>query len=211
MKKELLVAMEAIDELFNANQVNLQMLAVTPAVLALLSIQNVWRLLTSAIRATSRGRVMESISMVHRDIRMYIREMERVLLLADADNTRSSTAALIEPNTPKRLLASPSSKPSASKELQLSFQALTGHEQTLSSKDMGRLMSLLYRIQLLLLVHASNFEVKSLNQFQEDLRDITTSHLSIGQRLQIIERIYRVYSFMQPSKGNNLFGGGLLQ
>ena len=39
VKKELLEAMQAIDELFNANQVNLQLMAVTPAVLSAFLIQ----------------------------------------------------------------------------------------------------------------------------------------------------------------------------
>ena len=37
--QELLVSMRAIDELFNANQVNLQLLAVTPAILSIVVLQ----------------------------------------------------------------------------------------------------------------------------------------------------------------------------
>ena len=39
VKKELLVAMQAIDELFNANQVNLQLLAITPVFVSLFALQ----------------------------------------------------------------------------------------------------------------------------------------------------------------------------
>ena len=84
MKKELLVAMQAIgillatsikrksyyfiddtslsmiDELFNANQVNLQLLAVTPALFAIFALQIVFKTLVAAIRSTSRGKVVES-------------------------------------------------------------------------------------------------------------------------------------------------------
>eukprot|EP01031_Cornospumella_fuschlensis_P025539 gene25538-30835_t len=86
VKKELLVAMQAIDELFNANQVNLQLLSVTPAILALLSFQSLFRMLTSAIKSASRGKVVESLSSVHRELRAYMRDIERLLNLEGGDS-----------------------------------------------------------------------------------------------------------------------------
>jgi len=94
VKKELLVAMQAIDELFNANQVNLQLLAITPAVLSILSLQVLSKSFIVALRATSRGRVAESASAIHRDLRDCVRGIERSLSLSDGFNESSSSAVL---------------------------------------------------------------------------------------------------------------------
>ena len=94
VKKELLVAMQAIDELFNANQVNLQLLAITPAVLSILSLQVLSKSFIVALRATSRGRVAESASAIHRDLRDCVRGIERSLSLSDGFNEGSSSAVL---------------------------------------------------------------------------------------------------------------------
>jgi hypothetical protein len=82
VKKELLEAMQAIDELFNANQVNLQLLAVTPAVLSLLLAQAVSRSIFNAVKSSSRGRLLESSSVVYRDLRSAIRLLEKLLSMS---------------------------------------------------------------------------------------------------------------------------------
>jgi nuclear-control-of-ATPase protein 2 len=81
VKKELLVAMQAIDDLFNANQVNLQLLAITPAVLSIVSLNIVSKTLIAAFRATSRGKTVESSAAINRELREGIRAIERVLFL----------------------------------------------------------------------------------------------------------------------------------
>lgn len=92
VKKELLVAMQAIDELFNANQVNLQLLAITPAVLSILSLQILSKTFIVALRATSRGRVAESASAIHRDLRDCVRDVERSLSLSNGFNEEVTAA-----------------------------------------------------------------------------------------------------------------------
>jgi nuclear-control-of-ATPase protein 2 len=81
VKKELLVAMQAIDDLFNANQVNLQLLAITPAVLSIVSLNIVSKTLIAAFRATSRGKKVESSAAINRELREGIRTIERVFFL----------------------------------------------------------------------------------------------------------------------------------
>jgi nuclear-control-of-ATPase protein 2 len=81
VKKELLVAMQAIDDLFNANQVNLQLLAITPAVLSIVSLNIVSKTLIAAFRATSRGKKVESSAAINRELREGVRAIERVLFL----------------------------------------------------------------------------------------------------------------------------------
>ena len=96
VKKELLVAMQAIDELFNANQVNLQLLAITPAVLSILSLQILSKTFIVALRATSRGRVAESASAIHRDLRDCVRDVERSLSLSNGFNDGDALLSSIQ-------------------------------------------------------------------------------------------------------------------
>ena len=80
--QELLVAMQAIDELFNANQVNLQLLAVTPAFFSVMLLQQFSRFVIAGVKSSSRGRFVESTSVVHRDLRSGMRELERLLVMS---------------------------------------------------------------------------------------------------------------------------------
>lgn len=98
---------------------NLQLLSVTPAILALLSFQSLFRMLTSAIKSASRGKVVESLSSVHRELRTYMRDIERLLNLEGADE-----------------------------------------------KVGGHLLSILYRVQSLLVVHSNSFDHAGYQQLQ---------------------------------------------
>jgi len=160
VKKELLVAMQAIDDLFNANQVNMQLLAITPAVLSIFSLQIASRTLITALRATSRGRKVESSTAIHKELREGLRNIERLLYLSDGFNSGN---------------------------------------KSIDVYTLGRLMSMLHRMHNTLVSHSSFFESGVLMQLQEDLRDLILPHLSVKQRLAIVERIARAYPFMQYS------------
>lgn len=166
MKKEGLVAMQAIDELFNANQVNLQLLAVTPAVLALFSVQALVKTVLQAVKSASRGKQVESITVVHRDLRKLMREVERLL-------SSNST------------------------------------ESTLDATSLGKLLSMLYRMQSMLALHSNSFDSGTCLHMQEDLRDLVIPSLTVHQRLQIVDRMYRTHSFLQPQQ--RVFPIGFLQ
>ena len=127
VKKELLVAMQAIDELFNANQVNMQLLAVTPAVLSLLMVQVVVRQVLNTIRSSSSGRFVESTGAIHRDLRNGIRSLEKLLSTSAAYNSPSDD---------------------------------------LTPTEWGQLMSILFRMQNLLVMHSSRFDDISLRLLQ---------------------------------------------
>lgn len=129
VKKELLVAMQAIDELFNTNQVNLQLLAVTPAILSILMLQASMKAVVATIRSSSQGRFVESVSAVHRDLRSGMRDLERLLCMSPTFNVNSAG-------------------------------------QDIDIVEMGRLMSILHRLQNILVVHASRFDDASLRQLQ---------------------------------------------
>lgn len=138
VKKELLVAMQAIDELFNANQVNLQLLAITPAVLSILSLQILSKTFIVALRATSRGRVAESASAIHRDLRDCVRDVERSLSLSNGFNEEGTAAGA------------------------------GGGAVVLSSSSiqLGKLLSALHRLQSILVVNSTIFDYHVLKQLQ---------------------------------------------
>ena len=193
VKKELLVAMQAIDELFNANQVNLQLLAVTPAILAVFGLQVMGRLVTTAVKATTKGggTMMESAAAVYRDVKLHLREIERVLVNSEAYRTVVVRVGGL------------STAPAAA-------GLSTTLPPELSAKEWGEILSILHRIHLLLMIHSGGtFESHTLPQLQEDLRDMVRPGLSVQQRLSIVERIHRHYAFLHGSR--RMFGGGFMQ
>lgn len=251
VKKELLVAMQAIDELFNANQVNLQLLAVTPAILAIVALQVLARLVTSAVKAASRAggssssMMMESAAAVSRDVKNAIREMERLLVNSAAyhqqhppvsvqyshatmhpsndpnqqttgggvDATTATTASmptlsLAQNYYPSSAASGGSSYPHLNQPYSQPYHPAQ-QQQQLTSKEWGELLSLLYRVHLLLMIHSGNFDALSLQQLQEDLRDIAQPQLTVQQRLSVLERIHRQYTFLHSPR--RLFGAGFMQ
>jgi nuclear-control-of-ATPase protein 2 len=137
VKKELLVAMQAIDDLFNANQVNLQLLAITPAVLSVLALNVLTKTLWAAVWATSRGKTVESSAAISRELRNALRSVERVLLLCVRGNTSTALGSDTE---------------------------ASGKE--LSSEDMGRILSGVHRMQGLLVVNSNLFDASTRRQLQ---------------------------------------------
>ena len=158
VKKELLVAMQAIDELFNANQVNLQLLAVTPVILTFFFLQSFTRTVIAAMKSTSRGRFIESTAVVHKHLRSAMRELERLLCMSQGNR---------------------------------------GPDGEITSSELGKLMSVLFRLHNTLVLNSAHFDEFSIRQLQEDLRDIAISGLTVGQRLAMVERVIRSYPFLQ--------------
>jgi len=186
VKKELLVAMQAIDELLNANQVNLQLLAITPAILSGIVIQNTVKVLVGILSYSSRGKFMDSIATAHRELRLGVRQLEKILVVFDGDKMNGNTRIDFRNNS---TTAETNSR-----------GRYFDPQYSLTKADFGRIMSVLYRLQNSLVLHHSHFDVMMLSQLQEDLRDITQPNLSPQQRLNIVDRIMRSYSFIGNQK-----------
>jgi hypothetical protein len=141
VKKELLVAMQAIDDLFNANQVNLQLLAITPAVLSILALNVLTKTLWAAVRATSRGKTVESSAAISRELRNALRAVERVLLLSVSGSTPVGAQSVPGIDT-------------------------NGSGKELSPEDLGRMLSGVHRMQGLLVVNSNLFDASIRRQLQ---------------------------------------------
>lgn len=161
-------------------------MAVTPAVLSIVLIQWVGRTVLAAAKSSSRGRLIESASVVHRDLRTAIRQLERLLSTAHAESTaRRAVAVAVAPST------APSSQGSS---------GVASPMYDLTLPELGLLMSILHRLQNILVLNSSHFDAVSLRQLQEDLRDVTAAPLSVSQRLSLVERIVRSYHFLMPPR-----------
>jgi hypothetical protein len=220
VKKELLVAMQAIDELFNANQVNLQLLAVTPAILLIFLLQVSSRMIISGIKSSSRGKFIESSSAIYRELRSGIRELERMFLFSLSTANGGGAQALAVRSIPDINPRSPGSSPSSSTQQPVAMDTIseaTVLESMISSNrsdldifSYGKMMSILHRLHSILVLNSSQFTHDSLRMLQEDLRDLIATSLSLPQRILLLERIVRSYPFLQNHRTKSAWSGGLL-
>jgi len=143
VKKELLVAMQAIDQLFNANQVNLQLLAITPAVVVLLASHMIGKVLWLMIQSSSQGKEMASKQLMYATLRIYVRQLERDLLAISMfmNQITSSSSPYYNHNHNHHVM----------KEYEIAK---------------GKLFSHLYRIHVFLQLHQVQFDPIILAQFQ---------------------------------------------
>lgn len=232
LKKELLVAMQAIDELFNANQVNLQLLAVTPAILLLFVIQISSKMVVSGIKSSSRGKFIESTSAVYRDLRHGVRDLEKLLLFAISPSNDESSSHVNIPVS----LSSHLSRDQLNKGMSLRSEAsFVSKGSTVAERSAerdsyrvndssnrmisritdnydlneityGKMMSILHRLHSILVLNSSQFTHESLRFLQEDLRDLTASSLTLSQRILLLERIVRSYPFLQNHRSKSWTG-----
>jgi len=176
IKKELLVAMEAIDDLFNANKVNLQFLAVIPAIFSTYFLYR----LSVIVVASVMSRRISSTAGAHASLRKILRDVERLLILAprpksQGEDNRSSTGdSLVE-------------------------------DAVLDVKSMGRLVYLLYEFQSTLRQNAARLEAGVRQSFDDDLKDLLTGTQTVNQQLQSLHRIRRSYGFLQVKSAGPLF------
>lgn len=181
VKKELLVAMQAIDELFNANQVNLQIMAITPAVLSVFLLQRASKMIISAIVSSSRGKSIESSSVIYRDLRLGIRELEKLFYM-----TSSASVGSVE--SEDRIRNTDSIR---------NIELIQESKEFLDSLTYGKMMSILHRLHSILVLNSTQFTQEILRLLQEDLRDLSIPKLKISQRILLLERISRTYPFLQ--------------
>ncbi|CAM9696972.1 unnamed protein product [Laminaria digitata] len=174
LKKELLHAMEAIDELFQANQVTLRLISVVPAALVILGVV---RGSKSFVHAASSRR-LEPTTLVHRSMRASVRKMERLL----TSSRRERDWFVGDQDLDGELGA-------ASRSL-------------LSNEETGKLAFHLHELQTTLRQNNSRFEARTRRGLEEDLADLTSGNgLTVVQQIAVVRRMQRSYSFLRPAQG----------
>ncbi|KAM3567773.1 hypothetical protein VYU27_010089 [Nannochloropsis oceanica] len=180
VKKELLVAMEAIDDLFNANKVNLQLFAVIPALFLTYFFYRAALYLLGALAS----RRISNLSGVHAALRRTLRDLERLLILA--------------PRLPPSLLALPSLSPS--------LGGMGPKAAVLDERRLGEVVLLVAEFQNILRVNAPRLETSVRRALEEDMSDVLggPGRQTVEQQLTSLSRIRRGYAFLQSRTS----GGG---
>jgi len=177
---QLLVAMEAIDDLFNANKVNLQLFAVIPALFLTYFFYRAALYLLGALAS----RRISNLSGVHAALRRTLRDLERLLILA--------------PRLPPSLLALPSLSPS--------LGGMGPKAAVLDERRLGEVVLLVAEFQNILRVNAPRLETSVRRALEEDMSDVLggPGRQTVEQQLTSLSRIRRGYAFLQSRTS----GGG---
>jgi hypothetical protein len=166
IKKELLVAMGAIDELLKENHFNMQLMATVPAFMITFSLyffsRRTYRYFT---------RKKQSRTVVRR-IRFTMRDIERLLTLAD-----SKLAQMKDNNSSSRVMNN---------------RFMPG----LLNRDLGQLVLLLHRLAKQIRESTTELQLEERDRVEEDLRDLINDQFTIEERIKTIQRMFRTYGII---------------
>jgi hypothetical protein len=184
IKKEMMNALVAIDELMGSNEINMQLAAMTPAFLLASSIRHTFGKLYYAFLKLGKSKEETYASFRH-----IILDIERLLVMRD--NPPPSIPPL---STGVNGLRSSEIDLSGSDE-----HAISQSAEVLSSDDLGMLMLLVHDCRVILWQNRKRFSRSELRNVSEDLAELAGERgaVSIRQQLRIISRMCRTYSFLK--------------
>jgi len=183
IKKELLSALVSMDELMGSNEINMQIAAMTPAIMIIVALRRFFHLLFYAI--FQFGKSKEDI---YSAFRQTILDIERLLLMRD------------NPPPPPAVLEWGSSKPVSRDTTEEATNNQSNHNsQTLSAEDLGMLLLHIHECRNILWQSRRRFRSDVLRNVAEDLAELAGERgpVSVSQQLQIITRMSRTYPFMK--------------
>ncbi|KAJ0411432.1 hypothetical protein ATCC90586_007092 [Pythium insidiosum] len=173
IKKELMVAMGAIDELMHANQLNLQMMATVPTFLVFGGAYQLAKELFFQVYRRTSERLFYDPAKIAGFLRNILRDIERLL------------------NKQNRGSASASGRAGA---------AGVMVDDVLGARDMGLLMLLLHQLRDVFDAYKDLFRDEEQERFDEDLNDLIEEGLLVSQQLAVIQRMYHSHPFLQRTK-----------
>ncbi|CBJ27434.1 conserved unknown protein [Ectocarpus siliculosus] len=172
LKKELLHSMQAIDELFQANQVTLRLISVIPAALLLFAVAKV----SGPFVHAASSRRLEPTTAVHRSMRASLREIERLL---------TSSRGFVGSHEP----VGEEAEGFASRGL-------------LQDEEMGKLALHMHELQTTLRQNASRFDSRARRRLEEDLTDLMArGRPTVSQQIAVVHRMQRSYPFLRAGGG----------
>ncbi|KAG5185626.1 ATP synthase regulation protein NCA2-domain-containing protein [Tribonema minus] len=204
LKLQGLSAMEAIDDLYNANQLNLQLLASLPALIVVAGTYFVARNVFFAIMS----RRLEPTAIVHAGMRGALREVERALTNSSAFSRQAQPLILRE------AVDGPDDGGAGSDIGGGDTFVVAGAGQDriggidrdttsilgLSAGGCGALVLQVHLFQQLLQQNASRFDARTRRGVEEDLRDLLAHGITVTQQLAVVRRMQRTYPFLQYTR-----------
>lgn len=177
IKKELMNALVAMDGLMGSNEINMQIAAMTPAVVLVMGIRRVCKFLLYAFLQIGKSK-----EETYASFRQTILDIERLLLMRH--------------NPP----SAPDPLPwGSARSANTTANTKNDNAETLSSDDLGMMMLLVHECRSVIWQNKRRFGGGVLRNVAEDLAELSGERgpVSVSQQLQIISRMSRTYPFMK--------------
>jgi hypothetical protein len=189
IKKELLSALVAMDELMGSNEINMRIAAMTPALILLYSVRRGFRLLLYGF-----FRIGKTKEQIYSSFRQTILDIERLLLMRESP---PSPPDPLEWGSTRTTMKSSSA-----------VESRDSRPQTLSAEDLGMLILHIHECRNILWESRRRFQPDEIRNVAEDLAELAGERgpVSVSQQLAIITRMSRTYPFMKVVSSGILFG-----
>ena len=184
IKKEMMNALVAIDELMGSNEINMQLAAMTPALLLASSFKHLFQKVYYAFLKLGKSKEETYASFRH-----IILDIERLLVMRDNP-----------PDSIPPLATGVNAMQASEIELYGREEKETNRSsQVLTSDDLGMLMLLVHECRVILWQDRKRFSRSERRNMSEDLAELAGERgaVSVHQQLRIIARMCRTYSFLK--------------
>ena len=203
IKKEMMNALYAMDELMGSNEINMRLTSMTPAFMLVSTCQYIIKKVYYALFKLGKSK-----EEVYASFRHIILEIERLLVMRD--NPPFSLPPLStgvqyhrDDNSAKKTFTDITSVASHPKSRYGNYSSQQTHDQShqnvLDADDLGMLMLLVHECRLILWQNRRRFTSQEQRSVREDLSELAGERgaVSVQQQLQIIARMCRTYSFLK--------------
>jgi len=196
IKKEMMNALISMDELMAANEINMQVAAMTPAVVILYAVRYVFRKIFYALLKIGKSREETFGSFRH-----VMLDIERLLVMRDNPplappllSTRANTA--MQRGQQKKAVEQ--QQPFSSNNMTTTSSSSSG-ECMLNSDDLGMVMLLVHQCRKILQEDGRRFSQSTIRNVSEDLAELAGERgaVTVRQQLQILSRMGRTYPFLK--------------
>ena len=198
-------ALAAMDDVMSANDINMNLAAITPVILLVYANMRLFRFLYHAVLRLGRSR-----EETYASFRSILTDIERLLVMRDSppDMLSRRPQKLPPPTTPLvskeegRVVVAPASGGGGSSGVCV-----------LSSDDLGLVMLLIHELRTILMRESRRFTRDVLRGVSEDLAELAGERgvVSVRQQLQILTRMNRNYSFLKVQGTGTIFQYSLLR
>ena len=171
-------ALAGMDEVMSANDINMNVAAITPMFVLVYANVRFFRFLYHAVLRLGRSR-----EETYADFRTILNDIERLLVMRD------SPPDLYRQHKTGALTSS------------------AGSCCILSPDDLGMLMMLIYELRTILMRERRRFTRDEIRGISEDLAELAGERgaVSVRQQLQILTRMSRTYSFLKVLGTGTIF------